>query len=1177
MQIQELRLKAFGPFTNCAVSLCPGLNILYGPNEAGKSSALRAIRSLLYGIETQTADNFLHPYNQLRLGAVLARQDGQTVEFCRRKGRKNTLRDGADDKPLDDGVLDAYLGAVDEEFFLSVFGIDHDRLRRGGEEVVRGGGQIGELLFSAGGVGDLRLRQQQIEAELSDLYKPGGQRPKINRNLSELHRLRGEVKRLQASADVWTHHQEELHRIQRRRDDVDQDLRDKKTARSRLNRIHAALPSLARWKSESNELSAIKDAPVLAESFAEELHKTLSRLNLSEGREADAKRDVAKLKDELARETVSHEILAEEESIQSIFLRLGSHRKGMQDRGGLVTSRQRAQHSAREILRKLGRSESLDDIEKHRIPDDKDAQIQALANRFEAISQRHRSATKQRDRFQRRLRDEESRFHERQLPVDASDLRTTLKESQPDRGIEDELAERQMLIDQSTSEIELALQRLALWTGTFVDLEKVVVPPLETIDHFDEEFRDSRNHQSALEQRAREAQAEIEQLEQDQSELERGNEVPTEDELVQRRQDRDGGWSLVLADWKQLPFEVEDVRQFVEQLSPANDLADAFVVSIERADTVADRLRREADRVATKAQLDSRRNTVEKRLEEVQRQRELLEHRQAEQQSNWEARWSASGIIPLTPREMRAWLDDCKGILELGKNLKGERRTLERLQIRRDRLREMLFGAMSAVAVPVDADVAKFVELVDSAQRCLDELEVNSTGYEQQAKDIERLRQDLADAEEEFQGAADDLAAWKSEWAEAMKYLHLPEDAVTTQASSVLTNLSQLFQEHREAEGIRLRIVGIDEDAHALTEDVVALAKRLASDIVARPVEEMVTELHSRAIDAREAQHRVDALNEQLNQQQKKLSAAETAISEAKAELAAMCVQAACARIDELAEAEARSTRKRGLQDSLATLEDQLRSLSGGQSIELFAEEASLEDVDELVPRIEELDQEIQTLAAERDNLLQVEQREKDDLGKIDGSADAAQKACECEFLVTELEEQLHDYAVLRIASAVLRRAVERYREKAQGPIVTRASEVFHVLTRGSFAGLRADFDEDGQPVLLGVRPDEQTTLRVGAMSEGACDQLYLALRIATVEHWFEHHEPVPFIIDDVLLSFDDQRAEAALVALAELSKKTQIVFFTHHDHLVSIAKTAMRHVLDESEFMLNTEWLRSS
>jgi uncharacterized protein YhaN len=78
-------------------------------------------------------------------------------------------------------------------------------------------------------------------------------------------------------------------------------------------------------------------------------------------------------------------------------------------------------------------------------------------------------------------------------------------------------------------------------------------------------------------------------------------------------------------------------------------------------------------------------------------------------------------------------------------------------------------------------------------------------------------------------------------------------------------------------------------------------------------------------------------------------------------------------------------------------------------------------------------------------------------------------------------------------------------------------------------------------------------------MSDGTCDQLYLALRVASLEHYFVSHEPMPFIVDDVLLSFDDERAASALSVLKEMSAKTQIVFFTHHRHLVELAKDAAK------------------
>ena len=143
-------------------------------------------------------------------------------------------------------------------------------------------------------------------------------------------------------------------------------------------------------------------------------------------------------------------------------------------------------------------------------------------------------------------------------------------------------------------------------------------------------------------------------------------------------------------------------------------------------------------------------------------------------------------------------------------------------------------------------------------------------------------------------------------------------------------------------------------------------------------------------------------------------------------------------------------------------------------------------------------------------------------------------------------------------------RGIERYREKNQGPILARASELFSSLTGGSFARLQIDDDGDGRSVLKGVRP-EGLLVGIDAMSDGSHDQLYLALRLASLEAWLQSHEPVPFIVDDILLNFDDIRATAALTALAELSRQTQVLFFTHHRHIVELAR---RHLSPDVVFV---------
>jgi uncharacterized protein YhaN len=77
-------------------------------------------------------------------------------------------------------------------------------------------------------------------------------------------------------------------------------------------------------------------------------------------------------------------------------------------------------------------------------------------------------------------------------------------------------------------------------------------------------------------------------------------------------------------------------------------------------------------------------------------------------------------------------------------------------------------------------------------------------------------------------------------------------------------------------------------------------------------------------------------------------------------------------------------------------------------------------------------------------------------------------------------------------------------------------------------------------------------------MSTGSADQLYLALRLAAVEDVLNHSPPLPFIADDLFINFDNRRAAAGFKVLNELAKKTQVLFFTHHQHLVDVARQAL-------------------
>jgi chromosome segregation protein len=113
-------------------------------------------------------------------------------------------------------------------------------------------------------------------------------------------------------------------------------------------------------------------------------------------------------------------------------------------------------------------------------------------------------------------------------------------------------------------------------------------------------------------------------------------------------------------------------------------------------------------------------------------------------------------------------------------------------------------------------------------------------------------------------------------------------------------------------------------------------------------------------------------------------------------------------------------------------------------------------------------------------------------------------------------------------------------------------------LTRGSLAGFTVDFDDRDAPRLAARRAGTGLPVPVSGLSEGTRDQLWLALRLAAVERHAAAGEPLPFVGDDVFVNFDDERTIASLEALADLGAGCQVLLFTHHRHVVDLARDSI-------------------
>jgi len=79
-------------------------------------------------------------------------------------------------------------------------------------------------------------------------------------------------------------------------------------------------------------------------------------------------------------------------------------------------------------------------------------------------------------------------------------------------------------------------------------------------------------------------------------------------------------------------------------------------------------------------------------------------------------------------------------------------------------------------------------------------------------------------------------------------------------------------------------------------------------------------------------------------------------------------------------------------------------------------------------------------------------------------------------------------------------------------------------------------------------------------LSRGTREQLYLALRFGLIREFGERAEPLPVIVDEILVNFDPERTKRAAEAFAKLSETNQVLVFTCHPTMVDTFRCAYPH-----------------
>jgi len=1154
MRLNRLDLLRYGKFTDKSLAFPRALrdfHLIIGPNEAGKSTLRSAISDLLFGFPARTPLDFVHAKAELRLGASVD-HDGTRLDFLRFKGNKNTLRNLAEE-PLPDTALDAFLAGAGRGFFDHMFSLDHPRLVEGGNSILSAQNDVGRILFqSAAGVAGLGRVREALEKEADGLWAPA----RSSRRVYYIERARMEeaaeaLKAATVRTREWTQARDEVQALEERMQALRAQQRERQRVRSRLERLRRTGPLIAELRDIEGALQELGPVVALPAAAADTLAEAELARAMAQQRLALHQQEALRLKSQLdgidvdaailgladAIETLDgqrHQYAAHEANIerrlgQAALLwqqaRAAMNELGWADEPGraldaaLVQSAQArlpglpARKHVEQLLRDHGmRAQALDNA--RTAAASRQAEAQALAARLRAVPE----------------------------PDAGPALRLALAQAQAFGDPDEAAARAAATVAQARSEQDQALAELGKWTCPPQALRATAWPQASTVSAWLTERQGLQFELNTQARRRDAAMSAVRKAELDLRHYQHLHRPVMQDEVLAARAQRRQTW-----------LDIKAGRRALAEAAPD------FEYAMQKADELADARHGTAREAAELQSLQQRLEHARLELDEARRAHEAAVQALQSCEERWQAASEELGLRGMPLEHLPDWLLRKDRALSASAALDGALSEQQALQHKQSALAHALAQALPG-ALPAGArtegGLALLIAHAEAYIRDVDAAKVKRDAWLAQAA---ASRPMLEAAEQAIDAAQADLDAWRRDWAQALRRAQLPEDmaaAAAEGALSLMKELSGTLEEIRRIQSeyidvMRAELQAFTVRARQLAQDA-GMAQEEAPGSAAAALQ-AVQRLAGRLAAARAARTRADSLAHAWSEEIAKCKAAEQALREADASLRPLMEQAGVDSVAALAASIARSDRHRQLAQRAQAALSRLAQDGDGLSREQLQAEVESVDPALLAAELAEVQDGIEQ-GAERQSALAVElDQARRALDGIAGSDDAAQAEARRQEALAGMADAAERYIKVMTAARLLKWSIDRYREEKQGPMLSRASTLFSQLTLGSFERLRVDFDKEPM-VLEGQRPD-RSVVGIPGMSDGTRDQLYLALRLAALELHLQQAPALPFIADDLFINYDDERAEAGLRALAQLSEQTQVIFFSHHPHLADIAR----------------------
>ena len=1141
MRLNRLDLTRYGKFTETALSFprpadgAPDIHIIYGPNEAGKSSFLSAWLDFLFQIPTRSPMNFLHSYGAMQIGAEVE-IDGVSHELTRIKKRDNSLLDPQGSAVAESVLLNGLRG-LDRAAYSAMFSLNGETLAAGGESILRSEGDLGQLLFSASaGLNDLDTKLAQLRSESEEYLSDSGRKGRLLELNSERDQIDGRIRELDVLANDYRRMRDERDAAQKSWQAAETAVLETRTRLNEQQRMLSALPLRNRVLSLKAQISAFGALPHPPEDWMRDLaefdrEQTESALRLSQ-----AEQELTKLCEELSQTEPDDKILRLAQAIADAEKLKASYDTAAEDLPKRRNERDIESGVILDCLARLDRKGS--DPEALRLASRTVGQLTDLIETRSGIQTALSNALRELEDANADLKRLRGKLPTEPDKVIDPPILSALIARLRREDLSGKIASAVEIRSEAERNMKAALAALAIGATDLGDITDIRAPERAWLE--------------STQNRLNEAERQFEQLTNERSKL------ATEIARYEARQSADDASTIVTL------AQAAEIRQERERLWSEHRAkldgpsADAFEKALRLDDQASATLTDQHARRAAEA--EAARAVSELRADLAAKDGELARTKTTLEQLNQEFRESLALVSPKLDQAMSIdefieWLHRLTLAKSKAEEFAKAGDTLARVQKQTDDARKELVDAILASGGRTTLETS-YDLLLDMAQSISD-----------RASQMQALRERLEEAQEQAdrrQRALDQARQTEDNWQEAWKSACKDSWLAGTEPDpagmrAVLDTLQKLQTTSETRARLDNRIHQMEQNQIRFSEAVRSLSSSLSLPDDGDPVAQWrnINQRYAQALKLEDKRNelsgRLETAEEHLRKVESEAAVSQQRLSEIMKFFAAPDWPMAREAMNKARERHALIGKH---EEAVADLCERLNTSDAEAAV------TRLEEVDPSVleAQIAAMETELKEKEADVQKAYARMSQARDVLRAVDADGTVARLEEERATLLLEIADGAQHHLRRKLGLIAVEEALRRYRDTHRSGMLNRASQAFSRLTGGAYRELAVQ--PEGARDLLVALAQDGGSKRAEDMSDGTRAQLYLSLRIAGYHEFTEAYGPVPFVADDIMESFDDDRAEQAFGLLAEIGRIGQVVYLTHHAHVRDLAKSACKSTL---------------